>query len=134
MDEVLQGRFSERHQLDHDASGQKAGVEREVAATETWCAAQSGRDVPDRREVRHLLDRHAQDDLLPARHGFGFFARESVVRSAAQAERCVQVRAHQGVLELRGLVQRVHQRFAAGDREIRHLVALAPFFRSACPA
>ena len=113
VDEVLQHRLAERRELDDDAGRQTAGIEREVAATEARRAAERGGDVPHRGEVPHLLDRHLED-----RRGASARRRRLRRRAAPprcpllQAERRVEIRAHQVVLELGGLVELVHQRFA----------------------
>ena len=70
--EVLDHGLAERRQLDHDARRKIARIERKVTATEARRAAQSGGDVPYRRQVTHLLDRHLHDHAPPTRDRHGF--------------------------------------------------------------
>ena len=122
VNEVLEDLGGERRELHHDPGGEVARIEREVAPTEPRRTAERARDVPDGGEMRHLLDRDAQDDLPPASHGLGFGVREPIFHTALQAERRVEVGAHQVVLELCGLVEEVEQVFAAGGVAHREMV------------
>src|SRR6478609_4777060 len=54
--EMLDHRLVERRQLDHDPGREIAGIERKIATSEAWRAAECGSDVPHRRQVTHLLD------------------------------------------------------------------------------
>ena len=110
--EVLQGVGIEGRELDHHARRQKTRIEREIRASEARTAAQPRGNVPHRREVAHLLDRHPEQHLTPAAYGRGFLGAEPLALTVLEAGRGVQVRAHEVVLELRGLVKRVQQDFA----------------------
>ena len=65
-DEMLQHRFAERRELHDDARGQIARVERKIGASEPRRPADGSGDVPHRREVAHLVDRHIDDRAPPA--------------------------------------------------------------------
>ena len=108
-DEMLHDLFAEGRELDDDSGGQRARVERKIAAAEARRAAERRRDVPHRREMPHLLERDAHDRAAPARNGLGFALRQTFGRSVAQTEGRIEIRAHQVVLELGGLVERVHE-------------------------
>jgi hypothetical protein len=66
---------------------------------------------PHRREVAHLVDRHRHDFPAPARDGIGLRAAQPFV-GGLQAERRIQIGAHEVVLDLGRLVERMQQRFA----------------------
>ena len=118
VDEVLQHRFAERRELDDDAGRQVAGVEREVAAPEARRAAERRSDVPHRREVPHLLDRDVERSTCRQAAAVAGSPRPDARPSSAvaQAERGVQVRAHQVVLELGGFVERVQDGSRSASR------------------
>jgi hypothetical protein len=62
--------------------------------------------------MTHLLDRDPQDGAPPARGGIRFHFAETVLGAAPEAERRIEVRAHEVVFQLGGLVELVDQCFA----------------------
>jgi hypothetical protein len=62
--------------------------------------------------MTHLLDRDPRDGAPPARGGIRFHFAETFLDSAPEAERRIEVRAHEVVFQLGGLVELVDQRFA----------------------
>ncbi len=110
---MLQHRLIERRQLHHHARRQIAGIDREIAAAETRCAAECGGDVPHGAEMPHLLDGDLDDGPTPARGGRGLLGSEAVL-GILQAEGRIEIGAHQIVLELGGFVEPVNQLLACG--------------------
>lgn len=115
IDEVLQSVRIERRELHDHAGGQVARVDREIAAPDARAAAERGSDVPNGREMRHLLDRDVEQRLAPAGRRCRLVGREPIVRAAPEAESRVQVRAHEIVLELAGFIERVQDGLTVGQ-------------------
>jgi hypothetical protein len=87
VNEVLDHRFAERRELDHDACRQHPGLERKISTSEARRAAERSGDVPHRAEVAHLFNGHSHDHAPPARHGFALDLRQAFGLTVAQAER-----------------------------------------------
>ncbi len=102
---MLQGRAGERSELHNNAGRQETGIERKVRATETGRATQRRGDIPDSGEMSHLLDRHFYQHAAPSLYGVGLLCGQAVNFAILQAEGCVEVGAHEIVLELGGLVE-----------------------------
>jgi hypothetical protein len=64
--------------------------------------------------MTHLADRDIGDDAPPARDRGRFPGRQPLALAVLEAEGRIEIRAHQVVLEFRGLVQHVQQHLAAG--------------------
>jgi len=105
MYEMLKGIMSEGRQLDDDSGGQTAGTERKVVTPEGWRAAESGRDVPDCREVTHLLDSDAENRGSPTLDSLRLLDGQPPVVASFQTEGGVEIGAHQIVFELRGFAE-----------------------------
>jgi hypothetical protein len=71
---------------------QTAGIERKIAATEAWRAAECRRDVPDGYQMRHLVDGYGEHLVAPALDGVTLVGC-SPSPSVAHAERGVEIRA-----------------------------------------
>ena len=109
---MLQNGGTERGQFHPDPRRQEPGVEREIGATEARHAAKCRGDVPDGGEVAHFIDGNAKDLLAPAAGGGGLGLAQALGRLRLETERGVEVGAHQVVLDLGRLVQRVHEQLA----------------------
>jgi len=111
MHEVLQRLFVKRGQLHHDPGGEKPRIERKVLAPEARLTGNTGRDVPHRHQVAHFIDGDIDDRPPPALYGFGLLGAQAFRFAVLQREGGVEVGAHQIVLELRRLLERVDQLF-----------------------
>src|SRR5262249_54000921 len=79
-------------------------------------------DIHDQREVQHLLDGDAGQDLLPSCDRVGLLRGQALIGLGPEAETRVQVLAHDHVLELRCLDQQAPQLLAVLDHKpcLRH--------------
>ena len=93
-------------------AGRLPGSSGKFAAAKARRAAQRGGDVPHRRQMPHLLDRHLDQLAAPAAHGGDFLRAQALGLAVLETEGRIQVGAHQVVLELRRLVQRMQDLFA----------------------
>jgi len=81
--------------------------------------ADGRQQVLHQRQVQHLLRGDVEDVLAPSSDRLFFAGGEALAGGLLQAERGVQVLAHDPVLELRGLAEHVDQRLAVLDDERR---------------
>ena len=102
----------ERRELHHNAGGQIAGIEWKIATPEAGTAADGRRNIPDRDEVAHLIDGDINDRTPPTLHGLGLFSVEALTLAVLQRKSRVEVCAHQIVLKLGGLIERIDELFA----------------------
>ena len=109
---MLDRRRRERLKADHKTRRVRPCVDRERRAVQMRRRAERVHQVADQREVRHLLHRHRRDGAAPAGDRIALRGRPSGIVSL-QAERGVEITAHQVVLDLRRFVQPVQQLFAA---------------------
>jgi hypothetical protein len=115
--EVPQRRLTERQQGQVHAGRVVGGGLREVPPGQVRGRADGGQQVLHQRQVQHLLGGDVRDVLAPALRRLGFFLGEALGLGLLQAERGVQVLAHDPVLELRRLAEHVDQRLAVLDDE-----------------
>src|SRR6266571_2653706 len=115
--EVAQRLLAERQQGQVHAGRVVAGGLREVRPGQVRGRAGGGQQVLHQRQVQHLLRADVEDVLAPALDRLRFGGGEALVGGLLQAERRVQVLAHDPVLELRRLAEHVEQRLAVLDDE-----------------
>src|SRR5665213_3663832 len=82
-------------------------------------AAYRGGEVAREGKMRHLLNGNRDDRVPPARHGKRLCGRQSVALAALQAPCCVEVAAHQVVLDRRRLGEEIDQLLAGLDPDFR---------------
>lgn len=109
---MLDGLGGKGLKSDHETGRIGPRVDREVRAIEVRSAAQRAREVPDEREVRHLFEYHRDDARSPTLHGLFLLDRPARIRPL-EAEGCVEVAAHELVLDLGGLVEPIEKLLSA---------------------
>ncbi len=110
--EVLDGLGAEGLQPDDEAGRIRPGIDREGRPGRGQRAAERVGQITDEREVRHLLEHHRHDGVAPALHRVALLVAPARL-DPLEAERGVEVAAHQVMLDLGRLVQPVQQLFAS---------------------
>jgi len=118
IDEVLQRFRAERRQLHVDARRVVAGGNGKVRPAEMRRAADRGHQVGDEREMAHLLDGDTDDGAPPAGDHRVVLGTKPVGRCVLQAEGGIKVAAHQVVLDLRRLGQRIEELLARANFDV----------------
>ena len=114
-EEVAQRSLAEGHEGELHTRRVALGLVRHVRAGDVGRRTDGGEEVVDERPVEHLLGGDAEHHRAPPLDRLEVLGRERVVGRRLQAERGVEVLAHQPVLELGGLAEQVRERLAVLD-------------------
>ncbi len=113
IDEMIERRLGQRHESNDEAGRVVARRHRQVRTVEVRRAAQRHQQIVDERQVTHLLDGDAHHAFAPACDTVRLGRRQPIADSTLEAERRVEIRAEQIVLDLGGLGQQMNESFTA---------------------
>lgn len=111
--EMCHGVARERLQANDEAGRVGPRLDRKHRPPEMRLAADRLHQVGNQGQVSHLFHGHADDHAAPARDCGGLVGAPARIRQL-QAERGIEVAAHQVVLDLRRLVKGIEQLLSAG--------------------
>jgi hypothetical protein len=111
--EVAQRPLTEGQQRDLHSGRIPPRQDRQVGALEMGRRADSGQDVGGQGQVQHLLLDDVDEGGLPGLDPSELLRREALVGGALERELCVQVFAHEGMLDFAGLAEEVDKLFPA---------------------
>ena len=114
-EEVGQSRLTEREQAELDARRKVVGPAREVRPCERRGGPDCRHQVRDECEVEHLLHSDALQDGAPPIDRRELLCCQALLDTLLQTEACIEVLAHDPVLELGGLGQQIPEMLAMLD-------------------
>jgi len=133
---VLQRRLAERQQPHLHPGWVAPRLMRHVGPTDIGGRSDRGQQVLNHRPVQHLLSGDAEDHLAPPLDGLKLISPQTRTRRAFEAERGVEVLAHQAMLKLGGLGQKIGQLLAVShhDDRLAHTRKVSPTTATEHPA